>query len=100
MCSIELHAVAAPRDGLPAPQHPPGLDVLLEAAGAAAMIHPAGGPLALGGGQAPPDAEPQHDPSARKLIQVADLMSQDHRCRSAGSSTAVPRRTRSVMAAT
>ena len=78
VCSSSVDAGAAPRHRLAAPEHPPDLDVLLEPARPAPVVHSAGGPLALGGGQAPPDAEPQHDAPARDLIQVADLVSQDH----------------------
>ena len=75
---VQRDAVAAPRHRLAAPEHPPDLDVLLEPPRPAPVVHSAGRPLALGGGQAPPDAEPQDDAPARDLIQVADLVSQHH----------------------
>src|SRR2546426_12384448 len=58
---------------LAAPQPTPDLDVVFEAPDTALVGHAARRPLALGRGQAPADAEAEHQSSAGGPIHVGDL---------------------------
>ena len=75
----QVHVAVAIAHRLAAPQPAPDLDVLLEAPDTAFVVRAARRPLALGRGQAPADAEAEHQAPTRDLIDVGDLVGQHDR---------------------
>src|SRR5438093_1375863 len=75
----QLDAVAAVRDRLPAPEHPPDVDVLFQPLHTSLVLHAARRPLPFGGRQAPAHTKPENDASARQRVHVRDLVREHHR---------------------
>ena len=76
---VQVHVAAPMGHRLAAPEHPPDLDVLLEAPDASLVIGPARRPFALGGRQAPAHAEAEHHASPRHAVHAGDLVGEHDR---------------------